>query len=91
LGYEPDNQNADEPRKVVRGGSWKDIAYYLETGTRSYEYEDQKRSFIGFRCVMDNLEGRTASARGGRVGAAARRAKAVKNRLRLSPPKPKNK
>jgi len=63
----PDNQNADEPRKVVRGGSWKDIAYYLETGTRSYEYEDQKRSYIGFRCVMDNLEGRTASARGGRA------------------------
>ncbi|MDB5242344.1 MAG: gliding motility protein [Spirosoma sp.] len=68
----PDNQNADEPRKVVRGGSWKDIAYYLETGTRSYEYEDQKRSFIGFRCVMDNLEGRTASARGGRVGGSSK-------------------
>ena len=68
----PDNQNVDEPRKVVRGGSWKDIAYYLETGTRSYEYEDQKRSFIGFRCVMDNLEGRTASARGGRVGGSSK-------------------
>ena len=64
----PDNQNPDEPRKVVRGGSWKDVAYYLETGTRYYEFEDQKRSYIGFRCVMDNLEGRTASARGGRVG-----------------------
>nr|WP_293835598.1 SUMF1/EgtB/PvdO family nonheme iron enzyme [uncultured Arsenicibacter sp.] len=61
----PDNQNPDEPRKVVRGGSWKDIAYYLETGTRYYEYEDAKRSYIGFRCVMDNLEGRAASARGG--------------------------
>jgi gliding motility-associated lipoprotein GldK len=62
----PDNQNADEPRKVVRGGSWKDIAYYLETGTRYYEDENQKRSYIGFRCVMDNLEGRAASGRGGR-------------------------
>lgn len=68
----PDNQNADEPRKVVRGGSWKDIAYYLETGTRYYEMEDQKRSYIGFRCVMDNLEGRTASARGGRVGGSSK-------------------
>ncbi len=66
----PDNQNADEPRKVVRGGSWKDIAYYLETGTRYYEYEDQKRSYIGFRCVMDNLEGRSASVRGGRSSKA---------------------
>ena len=27
-------------RKVVRGGSWKDIAYYLEVTTRSYEYQD---------------------------------------------------
>ncbi len=64
----PDNQNPDEPRKVVRGGSWKDIAYYLETGTRAYEFEDAKRSYIGFRSVMDNLEGRTASAKGGSKG-----------------------
>lgn len=71
----PDNQNADEPRKVVRGGSWKDIAYYLETGTRSYEYEDQKRSYIGFRCVMDNFAGRAASARGGRSGGGRSNAK----------------
>lgn len=62
----PDNQNPDEPRKVIRGGSWKDIAYYLESGTRTYEDENARRSYIGFRCVMDNLEGRTASARGGR-------------------------
>ena len=24
-----------EPRKAVRGGSWKDISYYIQTGTRS--------------------------------------------------------
>ena len=72
----PDNQNADEPRKVVRGGSWKDIAYYLETGTRYYEMESAKRSYIGFRCVMDNLEGRTASARGGRSSKAPKASKA---------------
>ena len=68
----PDNQNADEPRKVVRGGSWKDIAYYLESGTRTYEDENARRSFIGFRCVMDNLEGRTAAARGGRAAASSK-------------------
>ena len=44
--------NDSEPRKVVRGGSWKDIAYYLETGTRNFEYQDSARSFIGFRCSM---------------------------------------
>ena len=28
-------------RKVVRGGSWKDVAYYLETGTRAFEYKEK--------------------------------------------------
>ena len=44
-----------EPQKVVRGGSWKDVAYYLETGTRAYEHEDSARSYIGFRCAMTLL------------------------------------
>lgn len=40
-------------RKVVRGGSWKDVGYFLQTGTRSYEYQDTAKSYIGFRCVID--------------------------------------
>jgi len=54
----PKYDNPDEPRKVVKGGSWKDIAYYLQTGTRTYEYETERRAFIGFRCVMDNVNDR---------------------------------
>ncbi len=38
-------------RKVIRGGSWKDIAYYMQTGTRTYEYQDTAKSYLGFRCV----------------------------------------
>jgi len=49
--YEDDN----EPRKVVRGGSWKDIGYFLETGTRTFEYKDSSRAYIGFRCAMTYL------------------------------------
>ena len=45
----------DEPRKVIRGGSWKDISYFLETGTRSFEHKDSARSSIGFRCAMTYL------------------------------------
>lgn len=45
-------------RKVVRGGSWKDIAYYLEVSTRDYEYADSARSYIGFRTVQDYLGAR---------------------------------
>jgi len=41
------------------------VAYYLQTGTRSYEFETQRRAFIGFRCVMDNFDGRRG-ATGGR-------------------------
>jgi formylglycine-generating enzyme len=39
-------------RKVIRGGSWKDVAYYCQTATRAYEYQDTAKSYIGFRCVM---------------------------------------
>ncbi len=39
-------------RKVVRGGSWKDIGYFLQCGARSYEYQDTSKSYIGFRCVI---------------------------------------
>jgi formylglycine-generating enzyme required for sulfatase activity len=42
-------------RKVIRGGSWKDIAYYIQTSTRDYEDSNESTSYIGFRCVMDFL------------------------------------
>lgn len=42
-------------RKVVRGGSWKDVAYFLQVSTRNYEYADSARSYIGFRTVQDYL------------------------------------
>jgi gliding motility-associated lipoprotein GldK len=40
-------------RKVIRGGSWKDVGYYLRTSTRTFEYQDTAKSYIGFRCVID--------------------------------------
>ena len=42
-------------RKSIRGGSWKDISYYLQTSTRSYEYADSASSYLGFRCAMSFL------------------------------------
>jgi formylglycine-generating enzyme required for sulfatase activity len=39
-------------RKVVRGGSWKDIAYNCQVSTRNYEYQDTAKSYIGFRCAL---------------------------------------
>jgi len=42
-------------RKVIRGGSWKDIAFYIQTGTRHWEYQDTAKSYIGFRNVRTVL------------------------------------
>ncbi len=42
-------------RKVIRGGSWKDISYYLQNGTRTYEYQDTTKSYVGFRNVLSFL------------------------------------
>jgi formylglycine-generating enzyme len=53
-----DAKDDDKPakkRKVVRGGSWKDIAYFLQTGSRDNEYQDTTKSYIGFRCVLTFL------------------------------------
>ncbi|MDO4211612.1 MAG: SUMF1/EgtB/PvdO family nonheme iron enzyme [Bacteroidales bacterium] len=38
-------------RKSVRGGSWKDPVSLIRSAWRTYEYQNQPRSFIGFRCV----------------------------------------
>ena len=49
-------QDQDPPRmkrKVIRGGSWKDVGYFLQTSTRAYEYQDTAKAYIGFRCVID--------------------------------------
>jgi gliding motility-associated lipoprotein GldK len=42
-------------RKVVKGGSWKDVSYYLQCGVRTYEYQYESRSYIGFRCVRSYI------------------------------------
>jgi gliding motility-associated lipoprotein GldK len=53
------NAKEDDPpamkRKVIRGGSWKDIAYYMQVSTRDYEYQDTAKSYIGFRCILPYL------------------------------------
>lgn len=42
-------------RKVIRGGSWKDVGYFLQNGNRTYEYQDSAKSYIGFRCIRDYI------------------------------------
>jgi formylglycine-generating enzyme required for sulfatase activity len=53
------NAKPDDPpvmkRKIIRGGSWKDVAYFLQVNVRDYEYQDTAKSYIGFRCVRSYL------------------------------------
>jgi gliding motility-associated lipoprotein GldK len=51
----PNIQDFNNKRKVVRGGSWKDVAYMLQVSTRDHEYADSARSYIGFRTVQDYM------------------------------------
>jgi gliding motility-associated lipoprotein GldK len=56
--YTYEAKESDPPsmkRKAIRGGSWKDVGYYLQTGARSYEYQDTAKCYVGFRCVMSFL------------------------------------
>ena len=54
--YEADDSDPNIlKRKTIRGGSWKDISHYIQTGTRDYEYQDTAKSYIGFRNVISFL------------------------------------
>jgi len=50
-----DGDHPSKKKKVIKGGSWKDIGYYLQNGNRTFEYQDSAKSYIGFRNVMTHL------------------------------------
>ncbi len=74
-------------KKSVRGGSWKDPESMIRSAWRSYEYQNQPRSYVGFRCVRsmvsDNTRIKSASKKsskkssssGGSTKASARKTK----------------
>ncbi|WP_299670340.1 gliding motility lipoprotein GldK [uncultured Polaribacter sp.] len=51
----PNVEDRKNKRKIIRGGSWKDVAYFLEVGSRDFEYADTARSYIGFRTVQNYI------------------------------------
>jgi len=46
------NSMIDNTVRVYKGGSWKDVAYWLSPGTRRFLEEDSATATIGFRCAM---------------------------------------
>ena len=53
-GYGISSLISDKSR-VVKGGSWNDMPYWLSPGNRRYLEEDQASNTIGFRCAMTRL------------------------------------
>lgn len=56
--YKYEAKESDPPalkRKVIRGGSWKDVHYFLHVSSRTYEFQDTAKCYIGFRNVMSYL------------------------------------
>jgi gliding motility-associated lipoprotein GldJ len=45
----------DDNYRVYKGGSWKDMAYWLSPGTRRFMHQDSSTNHIGFRCAMISL------------------------------------
>lgn len=41
--------------RVIKGGSWKDPAYYLSPGTRRYLDQRTATNYVGFRCAMTRV------------------------------------
>ena len=48
----------DDKARVVKGGSWKDRAFYLSPGQRRFLDQAQSTDWIGFRCAMDRMGSR---------------------------------
>lgn len=44
---------ANDRSKVYKGGSWNDLAYWLNPATRRFMDEDDASAEVGFRCAMD--------------------------------------
>jgi formylglycine-generating enzyme required for sulfatase activity len=42
-------------KKVIKGGSFKDIGRFIRGDMRDFEYQNQPRSYIGFRCVRSQI------------------------------------
>jgi len=48
----------DDNFRVYKGGSWRDVAYWLAPGTRRFMHQDSATNHIGFRCAMISVGAR---------------------------------
>ena len=59
-GYGDDVSNYEvsmitDEMRVYKGGSWRDVTYWLAPGTRRFMHQDSATNHIGFRCAMISI------------------------------------
>ena len=64
--------------KVYKGGSWNDMAYWLNPATRRFMNQDDASAEVGFRCAM-TLVGAPEISPAGKPHFSVKKAKAFKN------------
>jgi len=52
VGYNDNSTLISNTARVIKGGSWKDRAYWLQPGTRRFLEQDRASATVGFRCAM---------------------------------------
>jgi gliding motility-associated lipoprotein GldJ len=57
----------DNEVRVIKGGSWRDRAYWLDPATRRFYPQDMAKDDLGFRCAMS------------RVGSKSKKSKSPRN------------
>ncbi len=45
----------NDKARVIKGGSWRDRAYWMAPGTRRYLDQRQSTAWLGFRCAMTRV------------------------------------
>jgi len=49
------NSLLNDSIRVYKGGSWKDVTYWLTPGSRRFMHQDSSTNHIGFRCAMISI------------------------------------
>ena len=67
--YDPSNDRTtliDDESRVIKGGSWKDRAYWIDPAQRRSLPQYSATDYIGFRCAMSRVGGKAKKSKSAR-------------------------
>ena len=62
--YDERTSRISDYTRVIKGGSYRDRAYWLAPATRRYLEQDRSEAWLGFRCVMPRVGAQTQANAG---------------------------